>query len=96
MKNCDRVLCKNEVHGLLRGKRTRAIFAEKIVCFPQTKEALSFMKSLKIPFEKTDDDPKMFWDSGESNKPVYKAEIKYDIPPEYDFSKNDRTTAIVP
>ena len=60
---------------------------KKIVCFPQTKEALSFMKSLKIPFEKTDDDPKTFWVSGESNKPVYKAEIKYDIPPEYDFSK---------
>ncbi len=60
---------------------------KKIVCFPQTKEALSFMKSLNIPFEKTDDDPKTFWLSGESNKPVYKAEIKYDIPPEYDFSK---------
>ena len=34
---------------------------KKIVCFPQTKEALSFMKSLKIPFEMTDDDPKTFW-----------------------------------
>lgn len=60
---------------------------ENLVCIPQTKEALSFMKSLKIPFEMTDDDPKTFWVSGESNKPVYKAEIKYDIPPEYDFSK---------
>lgn len=60
---------------------------KNLVCIPQTEAALSFMKSLKIPFEKTDDDPKTFWLSGENNKPVYKAEIKYDIPPEYDFSK---------
>lgn len=45
------------------------------------------MKSLKIPFEKTDDDPREFWISGENSKPVYKAQIKYDIPPEYVFSK---------